>query len=99
MSITENKIIDFMGIDISTNEVKLFIADHLDWSDAKGDHMFMLQDKINEYLAFIESGELLQEYPKAKGKKAIIQVTTVTSYNAHKNTLNILNEVVFPSIK
>ena len=87
-----------MGIDISTNEVKLFIADHLDWSDAKGDHMFMLQDKINEYLAFIESGELLQEYPKAKGKKAIIQVIGKFELTQiAKDFYEKANKVILPS--
>lgn len=37
--------------------VKLIIADHLDWTDIDS-HSQLLQDKINTYLSFIESGQM-----------------------------------------
>lgn len=55
---------------ISTNpkgEVVLHIADHLEWTLQK-DHILLLQDKINAYLQFIESGQILEEYPTAIDK-------------------------------
>ena len=36
--------------------------------------MLLLQEKINTYIAFIESGELLQSYPPAKGKNPKIRI-------------------------
>ena len=74
MSVEQKKIIDFVGIDEKAGEAVLTISDHLDWEDPKNDHLLMLQDKINDYLAFIESGELLQKYPAAKGKTPVIQI-------------------------
>jgi len=36
--------------------------------------MLILQEKINAYLGFIESGEIYQSYPKAAGRDIAIQV-------------------------
>ena len=74
MSIDQRKVIDFVAADEKANEVILFITDHLDWSDPKNEHLLILQDKINDYLAAIESGELVEKYPLGKGKQPIIQV-------------------------
>ena len=74
MSIEQRKVIDIVGVDEEANEVVLTISDHLRWDDPKSNHLLLLQDKINDYLAFIESGELLETYPDAKGRKPIIQV-------------------------
>jgi hypothetical protein len=63
MSVEQRKIIDFVGVDEEANEVILTISDHLEWDNPKSDHLLLLQDKINDYLAFIESGELLRISP------------------------------------
>lgn len=34
----------------------------------------LLQEKINTYIAFIESGELLDSYPPAEGKNPKIRI-------------------------
>jgi len=68
---------DFDQIDsISTHVdgyVVLTIGDHLEW-DEDGEHLLILQSKINSYLDFIESGQLDSEYLNAKGKKILIQI-------------------------
>lgn len=74
MSIEQKKIIDIISTDKNTGKVYLTITDHLSWDNPKDDHLFVLQDKINDYLAFIEGGELLQAYPKAKDRKVVIQI-------------------------
>ncbi len=74
MSIEQTKVIDFIGTDNKTGNINLGISDHLDWKDPKNEHLLILQEKINTYLAFIESGQLYQEYPSAKGKKIIIRI-------------------------
>lgn len=73
MTIEQPKVIDFISINASTGEVVLSISDHLAW-DGVGDHLLLLQEKINNYLAFVESGEILQSYPKAKGRPVLIDV-------------------------
>lgn len=70
MPVEDTNKIDF----ISTNEstVVLTIADSLEWGNPE--HLFNLQEKLNTYLRFIESGELLEAYPEAQGKKLKIDV-------------------------
>ena len=50
----------------------LTISDHLEWDT--GEHVLRLQEKLNAYLRFIESGELVQRYPAAEGRTAQIAV-------------------------
>ena len=72
MSINESKIVDFVGFDNNGNIV-LTISDHLNW-EAERNHLFLLQEKLNAYCQFIESGELCEKYPAAKGKQVVIEV-------------------------
>ena len=74
MAIDKTDVIDFIGIDKGSGEVILTIADHLDWNDELN-HLLLLQEKINSYLRFIESGELLEKFPEAKGRKPVVEVT------------------------
>jgi len=66
-------VIDIIGTQEGQGEVVLTISDHLEW-DKANEHLLQLQEKINRYLAFIESGELLEKYPAAAGRKVRIQV-------------------------
>jgi len=73
MSVEDKDKIDSMGINKETDVVTLAISDHLDW-DNEYDHLIMLQEKINTYLSFLESGEVYESYPQAKGKKFEIKI-------------------------
>jgi hypothetical protein len=73
MSVDQPKIIDFTGVDKASGEVILTISDHLDWQDSPK-HQLVLQEKINSYLAFIESGEIFESYPDSKGRPVAIKV-------------------------
>jgi hypothetical protein len=53
----------------------LTIADHLDWTESVP-HQYILQEKMNRYLAFIESGEILEHHPDANERGVIIEVVT-----------------------
>ena len=74
MAIDNLKVIDSIGIDPNGNVV-LSIADHLEW-DPQNQHLLLLQEKINAYLTFIESGDLYNQYPKASGRNIVINVVT-----------------------
>jgi len=63
-----------MSVDQKENEVILHITDHHSWEDPKSDHPFILQDKINSYLSYIESGEIYENNPEYKGKSIVIKV-------------------------
>ena len=54
MSVEKIDKVDF----VSTTEkgiIRLTISDHLEWA-SKNEHLLILQNKINAYLNFIESG-------------------------------------------
>ena len=72
MTVSESKVVDLISTDIEANECILRIADHLPRGDAE--HLVALQSKINSYLAFLESDEVFEEYPSARGKRVRIRV-------------------------
>ena len=65
MSVVETDNIDAIGVDKEMQRVFLSIVDSLDW-DNDNVHLFTLQEKINTYLYFIESGELLKAFPESR---------------------------------
>ena len=73
MSIDHPKVVDAIGTERTTGDVDLTIADHRDWSDVEA-HLLALQEKINAYLDFLESGDVFREYPAAKEKKLKILI-------------------------
>jgi hypothetical protein len=72
MTIEQTDKIDFVSVS-DAGELTLSISDHLDWEDS-GRHLVLLQDKLNAYLRFIESGELGEKFPHAVGKPIIINL-------------------------
>jgi len=75
MTVDQRNVIDMLGVDKQRNDTAvLWISDHLDWNDPRNEHLAILQDKLNYYLAIIESGALFEIYPAARGKKVVIQV-------------------------
>lgn len=70
-------------------KVELTIADHLKWNNEKS-HLLILQDKLNTYIDFIESGQILENYPNALNKEIIISV--VMKYAPTENSLIFLND-------
>lgn len=90
MAIDNTKAIDLIGIDNKTGVVILTISDHLDWKEADT-HLILLQDKINCYLRFIESGEIYETYPMAKDKKMIISI--VKKHSLSKEGEEFINRV------
>ena len=73
MSVEQTDVVDVISTDKQTGHVVLTISDHLDWSDTTK-HQNILQAKLNKYLAFIESGEMLTRYHDAKGRPVAIRV-------------------------
>ena len=59
MAVDDPNCIDIIATRPGSNEVRLVIADHLDWSDAAA-HWALLQEKLNGYVGFIESGQFSQ---------------------------------------
>jgi hypothetical protein len=72
MTVEQIQVVDFVGIDPSGKAV-LTIADHLSWDDIES-HLFTLQEKLNAYLRFIESGEMIEKRPDLAGHAILISV-------------------------
>jgi hypothetical protein len=65
MSVVDTDSIDAIGLDKEAKRIFLSIIDPLVW-DNENVHLFTLQEKVNTYLHFIESGELLKTMPESK---------------------------------
>jgi hypothetical protein len=74
MSIEDIHKIDIATIDHASGDLWLTITDHLPWLEHDGSHLEHLQSKLNAYLAFIESGELLEKIPSSHGRKIVINL-------------------------
>lgn len=73
MPLQKTNELDCIGIDKKTGMVTLAIIDSLDWSNEE-EHLLLLQEKINVYLSFIESGEVYSVYEHATGREFEIKV-------------------------
>jgi len=79
------------AIGTKTNgQVMLTISDHHHDSWDETWHLQLLQDKINAYLQFIESGQLLDDYPTAVGRELIIE--TVMKFEANEEGTSFLEK-------
>lgn len=72
MAVDNINVIDAISIN-PEGDVVLTIADHLEW-DIEKTHLLILQEKINSYLDILQNGQIYDYYPKAKGKKIVIQL-------------------------
>lgn len=75
MPLENDEVVDAVGIENRTGAVVLTLMDSWDWAEPEV-HLQALQRKLNAYFAFIESGELLKQYPKANGRKIVIALVT-----------------------
>jgi hypothetical protein len=89
MTIENLDVVDYIAWHPKTEEVGLMIIDHLGWTDddqSNKEHMYLLQEKINRYVAFIESGEIYRSYSKARGRDLVIIVLARDPMNREAET-------------
>ena len=86
MSIEESQIVDIISAAKDDSSVTLTATDHLEWGDKE--HLFMIQEKLNSYLAFVESGEIFESYPDANGKE--IKIDIVCKYHPDEEGVKFL---------
>ena len=89
MSVEDKATVDLIGMDPRSGKIILTITDHLDWENVET-HLRTLQDKINTYLDFIRSGEILVSYPAASGRENVIEV--VFKYDPTHEAVRFLSE-------
>jgi hypothetical protein len=90
MAVTDPKTIDLIGIDKTTGDLVLTIADHLAWTDSVM-HQQVLQEKLNTYMAYLESGEVQEHHPEWADRKRRISV--VLKYGPDEDGRRFLNAV------
>lgn len=82
MAIDNSEVID--GIAYEGNKLILQIYDHLEFDDEiVQDHLFMLQDKLNAYIWFVDSKQYEETYPDAK--------LSVLKYRSSSNTSRLIS--------
>jgi hypothetical protein len=74
MTVEEVDKVDRLSFNRENGDVILIISDHLAWDENEGEHLLVLQAKLNTYLEFVESGQLYAKYPRAIGKKVVFCV-------------------------
>ncbi|QUE76052.1 DUF6572 domain-containing protein [Stutzerimonas stutzeri] len=72
MSIDQSETVDIIS-QAPDGTVVLTISDHLEW-DAQNEHLFLLQEKLNSYFRFLESGKIYESYPSAKGANFLLSL-------------------------
>lgn len=90
MSIEQINKVDLLGLNKGTGKIELGIIDDLDWDEPKV-HLQLLQDKINAYLSFIESGEIYESYPEAKNRS--FKILIATKYQPDKIGKDFINSL------
>lgn len=90
MSVEDKNVIDFISLDREEKEVMLTISDHLEWDD-ENEHLLILRDKLNSYLAAIEGGDLYIKYPKALNKNICIRISSATFSKCRR--INLLAKI------
>jgi hypothetical protein len=83
MTVEQTSVVDIAYIDRETGIVHLIVTDHLQW---EGEHLLVLQEKINGYLSFVESGKVFDTLPGAEGKN--IQIELITKYKPTEEALH-----------
>lgn len=73
MTIEDANVVDFITVDNESGDYWLSISDHLSW-EKEAEHLLLLQEKVNSYLAFVENGELENGYPESRLKNVVINI-------------------------
>jgi len=90
MTVEQIRVVDFISIETGSGNVKLTVSDHLEWETDTNEHFLVLQEKLNTYLAFVESGEILESYPDAKDRDVVIEI--VCKYQPNERALKFLSK-------
>lgn len=63
LNIEKTNVLDAIAYDEENSKLIMLLSDGMDWHD-EAKHLLLLQDKLNHYIAYIESEQYLKSYPK-----------------------------------
>lgn len=92
MTIEDTNGIDGIATHPDRNEILLVISDHLDWQHVDS-HISLLEDKINAYIAFVESGQLRNLKGKEFSTNAPVVVVLSAEYAPPPETKSFFENV------
>ena len=72
MAVDDKNVVDAISIG-ADSKCYLIISDHLDWENPQ-EHLQVFQDKLNDYLNFVESGQLNAEYDNHLNQTIVFQI-------------------------
>jgi hypothetical protein len=67
MTLRTTSVVDWLGLEKDTEHVVLTLVDDDDWQH-ENEHLSLLQEKLNSYLAFIEGGEVFARLESDVGR-------------------------------
>jgi hypothetical protein len=73
MTIEQRGVVDIISIDEGRKIANLIITDHLGWENLS-QHCSLVQDKLNEYLEFIEEGGLFEARPDIVDARLVLKL-------------------------
>ena len=88
VTVESPNVIDAVGTHKETGDVILTISDHLPWGARVEAHRFALERKLGGYVEFIESGQIFDDYPKAKG--TVVRIEAVLLHEPDESGLEVL---------
>lgn len=75
--VRNTRVVDLISLDPATDEIVLLMIEDRPWgSDPK--QLDQLQEKLNNYLDYILDGYLTKQYPDYLGKRARIELSSVS---------------------
>jgi hypothetical protein len=74
--------VDVVSISGDGSTVVLSMVETRPW-DARGEHLLDLQAKLSSYLGYVESGQLLERCPQAKGKRVLFRLDSAYPLSNH----------------
>lgn len=75
MSLEQAEVIDLVT-ESPSGEINLIMSDTERW-DGSPERVLQLQDKLNTYYAFVDSGQLYELHPQARGRPIRFQLDTL----------------------
>ncbi len=91
MTIEDLNKIDRVYRDPNTDQVVLVITDHLPWDEDEGRHLELLQAKVYRQLDVIESGEVAEKVPFARGRSYAVAIYSL--FELSQDGQNLVNNL------
>jgi hypothetical protein len=74
MGLDKALVVDAAGIEKPSGYMVLSIIDSWAWDEGEVAHILALQEKLNAYLEFVESGQIWESYPDARSSRIVIEL-------------------------